>query len=77
VCTKNENGKYPSCVEAKYGGSGCEDIELCEECKANEIHLKIPLRKKCGCEFFFRRCSCRAPGEIRPNGLFGDGAVDQ
>jgi hypothetical protein len=33
VCEKNEDGKYPSCLEAKYGGPGCEDIKLCESCE--------------------------------------------
>jgi hypothetical protein len=32
MCKNNENGRTPSCLEAKFDGPGCEDWDLCSEC---------------------------------------------
>ncbi len=32
MCKKNRDGAYPSCLEAKFEGPGCEDWDLCAEC---------------------------------------------
>ena len=63
MCTRNENGKYPSCVEAKYGGPGCEAMELCGECRAIEIHYKEPLYlcKYCGRHHWDEPKDCPTP----------------
>lgn len=33
MCMKNDNGRVPTCIEARYGGPGCEDHQLCDECR--------------------------------------------
>lgn len=32
MCRQNNNGEYPSCLEAKFDGPGCEEYSLCFEC---------------------------------------------
>lgn len=32
MCVENEEGKYPTCLEAKFDGPGCEGWSLCYEC---------------------------------------------
>lgn len=32
MCLNNNEGQYPSCIEAKWGGPGCEDHVICNQC---------------------------------------------
>lgn len=45
MCTQNENGQYPSCLEAQFGGPGAEEHGLCCQC-ANILHADKELFEK-------------------------------
>lgn len=46
MCKNNDNGRTPSCIEAKFEGPGCEDWSLCAEC-ADSMQTKVLEWKEC------------------------------
>ncbi len=45
MCTQNENGLHPSCLEAQFDGPGAEENGLCFQC-ANDLHADKELFEK-------------------------------